>query len=460
MLGLFEVADPAFSRGEEITARELLDAGAERIGTELSDRPTVQASMMRVLGNVYHELGLTEEGGALLRSALAIHRAQYGKAHLETATTELSLGILLQSRGEFDEAEALLAQALDTRTALSGPQSPESLEALSAYAYLEETVGDYDAAESLHLRSLSLARRIAAGRDDAYLAQAMARLASLYRLQDRPEEAEPLLREALEMQNRVYGGPHPASDETKRQLAELLSTRMAFDEAETLFLELIESRTRMMGPDHYELGSVWNSYGHLLAARGEIDRAIEAYETMLRISENAYGGVHPSLAAGYNNIAILYRNRGTFAEAAASYQRSLDMQTTVGLADDHPNRSFPMAGLGSVYLLEKAYDRAEETLLAALAIRRAHFDEQHRLISELKSDLAAVLMATDRASEAEALLLEIYPLFLDDWGADDPRTRRAAGRLVMLYEQTGQPEKADVYRAVAFAPDEDIMLRR
>lgn len=460
VLGLFDAADPALARGAEVTARELLDAGAERVRVELAGQPTVQAAMMRVLGNVYHEIGLTDAGGDLLEQALSAHKALYGPIHGETATTELSLGILRQSEGEFDEAGELLQRSLATRVALTGADSAESLEALSALAFYYETVGDYAAAEERHLRSLELARRIAGGQDDAYLAQAMARLASLYRLQDRPDDAEPLLRDALAMQDRVYGGPHPESDETKRQLAELLTNQMAFDEAESLFLELIDSRTKMMGPDHYELGSVWNSYGHLLALRGDIPQAIEAYETMLRISENAYGGVHPSLAAGYNNIAIMYRNRGDYDEAAIRYQQSLDMQSAVGLAEDHPNRSFPMAGLGSVYLLKKDYELAERTLLAALEIRRQHFDETHRLISEIKSDLAAVLMATGREQEAEMLLLEIYPRFLENWGPEDPRTRRAAGRLVMLYEQLGSTAQADTYREAAFAPDEDIMLRR
>ncbi len=459
VLGLFDAADPALARGADVTARELLDAGAERVRVELADRPTVQASMMRVLGNVYHEIGMTDEGGDLLERALAAHLELYGDLHAETATTELSLGILNQSVGNFERAGELLQQSLDSRVALTGAESAESLEALSALAFFNETIGDYAAAEELHLRSLELARQIADGQDDAYLAQAMARLAGLYRLLDRPDEAEPLLRDALAMQDRVYGGPHPESDETKRQLAELLTNQNLFEEAEALFLELIDSRTKMMGPDHYELGSVWNSYGHLLALRGDIPKAIEAYETMLRISEKAYGGVHPSLAAGYNNIAILYRNRGDFADAAERYQRSLDMQTTVGLAEDHPNRSFPMAGLGSVYLLQKEYVLAEQTLQAALEIRRKHFDETHRLISEIKSDLAAVLMATDREAEAEAMLLEIYPLFMDGWGPEDARTRRAAGRLVMLYEQLGEPQRADPYREIAWQPEEDIMLR-
>jgi len=459
VLGLFEVADPARSRGAEITARELLDAGAQRIRVELNDRPTVQAAMLRVLGNVYHELGLTDEARDLLQAALQQHRDLYGEDHPETASTELSLGMVFQTRGEFDEAQMLIRRALATRRAGADEDQYALLEAIGAAAFFEETIGDYAAAESLHLEALQKARILAAGRDDEFLAQAIARLASIYRLQDRPEEAQPLLREALAMQDRVYGGAHPESDETKRQLAELLAGQREYDEAEALFLTLIESREQMMGSDHYELGSVWNSYGHLLAARGDIPAAIAAYEKMLDITERSYGGVHPALAAGYNNIAILYRNSEKFQQALDSYQRSLDMQDAVGLAADHPNRSFPLAGIGSVQILLRNHVQAEATLRQALELRRQNFAETHTLVSEVKSDLAAALMGQRRFTEAEALLLEVYARFLEDWSAEDSRTRRAAGRLVMLYEQQGEAERADDYREIAFKPEEDVMLR-
>jgi serine/threonine-protein kinase len=57
---LFEVADPGQSKGEDITARELLDRGAERIETELAGQPEVQAEMMHVVGTVYHTLSVVD----------------------------------------------------------------------------------------------------------------------------------------------------------------------------------------------------------------------------------------------------------------------------------------------------------------------------------------------------------------------------------------------------------------
>ena len=459
VLGLFEVADPASSRGSDVTARELLDAGARRVRVELQTQPAVQAQMMRVLGSVYHELGLSDEGLDLLARSLETHRSLYGESNLETASTELALGMLYQTTGQFDEASELIRKSLLTQRSLAGRGTYELLEAIGAAAFLEETLGDYVAAEALHLEALALAQELAGGVDDAFLAQAMARLASLYRLLDRPQDAEPLLRDALAMQDRIYGGPHPQSDETKRQLAELLADLLQDEEAETLFLELIASREQMLGPDHYELGSVWNSYGHLLAQRGDIDEAISAYQTMIEITRRAYGGAHPALAAGYNNIAILYRNREDLVNALDMYQRSLSMQDAVGLAPRHPNRSFPLAGIGSVYLLQKRYQLALGTLTEALELRREHFEETHTLIAELRSDLAAAQLGLGRLEAAEAMLLEVFVLFRDVRGLEDSRTRRAAGRLVMVYEQLGDFEAADRYRDIAFEPEEDVMLR-
>ena len=456
--GLFRVADPKESRGAEVTARELLEAGYERVQTELEGRPSVQATMRRVLGEVYYELGEHDEASELLEGALEQHRVLYDPVHPGTATTLLSLGINAQTVGDYEAAQGFLEEALAIRRALLS-DSLELVEAVSAQAFFEETVGDYNAAEALHLEAVQMARRVTGGQDDEYLAESMQKLASVYRLQDRLEDAEPILREALAMQNRLYGGPHPTSDETKRQLAELLADLRQFEEADSLYQEVIESRTRMMGPDHYELGSTWNSYGHLLSAKGDVEGAMSAYRTMIDIVERAYGGPHPALAAGYNNIAILQRNQGDYVAALESYRQCLAMQEATGIGPDHPNRAYPITGAARVHLLLRRFDEAEAGIREALALRRAHFDEDHVLIVELASDLGAVLQELNRYDEAEASLLQAYPVFFERWGADDPRTGLSAARLVRLYERTGRPELAGPYRAVATDPEDDIMLR-
>ena len=60
---IFAQADPEHSRGADITAREILNRGAERIDEQLGDQPEVQAAMLDVLGGVYEGLGSTTRDG-------------------------------------------------------------------------------------------------------------------------------------------------------------------------------------------------------------------------------------------------------------------------------------------------------------------------------------------------------------------------------------------------------------
>ena len=61
------------SKGENITARELLDIGVRRIESELSDQPEVLANMLGVTGNVYKSLGLYDNAQVLLLKAFSIN---------------------------------------------------------------------------------------------------------------------------------------------------------------------------------------------------------------------------------------------------------------------------------------------------------------------------------------------------------------------------------------------------
>ncbi len=446
--GLFTVSHPEEARGESVSARELLDAGAQQIRTELSGRPGVQANMMRVLGEVYHSLGVPEEAEALVADALTRQIGIYGEQHAEVATSKLMLGILHQDASRYEEAEALFGEALETRRLLFGEPHREVMEALSVLAYFEETIGNYERATELHESALAMGRALFSS-DDEFLAEAMVKLAGIYRILDRLDEAEPLLRDALAMQDRMYGGEHPESDSTKRQLAGLLRDTHRLDESESLYKAIIASRTRMLGPDHIEVAHTWNSYSQLLDEMGRLDDAVEANRTFIDIIERIHDGPHPSLGAAYNNQAILLRNQGDYDAAIDFFNKSIDMQNAVGLPPRHANRSFPMGGKAEVLRRQGRYDEAEVLLREALAIREESFDPGHRLILELKSGLGATLSGKGEHAEAIVMLVEAYDGFLDSRGPEYGGTRTAAERLASVYEQMGDEVNAARYREAA-----------
>ncbi|MEE8536601.1 MAG: serine/threonine-protein kinase, partial [Acidobacteriota bacterium] len=58
LVALFETPDPKVSKGNTVTARELLETGAARVEADLKEQPEVQADMMTVMSRVYRSLGL------------------------------------------------------------------------------------------------------------------------------------------------------------------------------------------------------------------------------------------------------------------------------------------------------------------------------------------------------------------------------------------------------------------
>ena len=58
LIGLFEVAAPSESRGNSVTAVELLEAGRQEIERDLADRPDIHSHLMNTVDQAYHQLGI------------------------------------------------------------------------------------------------------------------------------------------------------------------------------------------------------------------------------------------------------------------------------------------------------------------------------------------------------------------------------------------------------------------
>ena len=80
LIDSFRLADPSHARGKEITAREILDNGAARIGKELRAQPDLQATLLDTIGSVYLSLDLPADAQPLIEQGLAVRRKLFGAA--------------------------------------------------------------------------------------------------------------------------------------------------------------------------------------------------------------------------------------------------------------------------------------------------------------------------------------------------------------------------------------------
>ena len=113
MLGVFEASDPRRTGrgGDEVSVRELLDAGAARIAA-LADTPEVHARVQQLMGQAYANIGQPARAEQLLREAAGALQSPQVRQPVRAAAALNDLATLLANEGRGREAEEAARRSL------------------------------------------------------------------------------------------------------------------------------------------------------------------------------------------------------------------------------------------------------------------------------------------------------------------------------------------------------------
>lgn len=442
LVGIFDVADPNVSKGEEVTARELLDRGAERVGSGFADQPLVKARLLHTIGAIHRRLGLyaeaetqleeaveirdsvlppghpdiastlddlgvlfTEQGRhdeaeATLRNALGQRQQSLGPDHLDVATTLNNLSKLYIAQGRHDEAGALLEQVLATREQMLGANHPDVATTLSDLGVLRSRQGRFDEAGVSYRRALAI-REQTLGPDHPAVASALLNLAILADDQGRWDEAEALCHRALAIQERALGPDHPAVANTLNTISNSYRKQGRLEEAEPPLLRALAIREQALGRDHPRVGGALNSLGNIYVRQQRYADARASYRRAAAIYERALGPDHHFVAFALNNAANVELYQERYAEAEALYRRALTIREKA-LGPNHPEVALSVEGLAAVFRAQGRNEEAVVLLRRTLAIREQAFPPDHPYLADTRRDLAEALRALGREEEARA----------------------------------------------------------
>jgi serine/threonine protein kinase/tetratricopeptide (TPR) repeat protein len=403
LVGLFNVSDPSESRGDKVTAREILDVGARQMEHKLEDQPLVRARLLGVMGRVYQSLGLYEPGAQLSQAAFSIRQANLGSLNADTAESERLLGVALWRKGNYKEAETQFREVLAVRQKLFGERHPLVAESLDDLGSLKHEQGDYAAAEDLFRHAVSL-RRQQQPVDKQQLASTLGNLGqALEEGKGDYAGAIPLLKESLDLSRSAYSGDHPSVAQAINNLGMAQYRAKHYAEAEPLLEEALAMNRRLLGEKHPEVATNLNNLGLLLRDEGDMNRAETYLVQSLEMSRALTGAEHPGTLSVLNNLAALYLQKGDASRAEALFREELAIQ----------QKTLPPTDFR---------------------------------VATTKSLLGATLTKAKRYVESEALLVEAYAAISKQFGVPHPRTQATIKRLVQLYEGWGKLTKADEFR--------------
>src|SRR5262249_39130437 len=113
--------------GQDPKVRHLLDRAAKQLEADSDKPPLVQASIRRMIGQIYSEMGDYREARLHLKLALEVQRRELGEQDRETLTTMHNLGRCLFWSNQYDEAAPVLRRTLALRRRVLGEGHRDTL---------------------------------------------------------------------------------------------------------------------------------------------------------------------------------------------------------------------------------------------------------------------------------------------------------------------------------------------
>jgi eukaryotic-like serine/threonine-protein kinase len=440
LVDIFELSDPYRGRGNEVTARELLDVGTRQVESRFAAQPDTRAALMGTMGRVYNRLGLGGEAQPVLEKALAGLVEIHGPKHPEVAAMLNEIGNALMAQGKQAEAEARLKEALQMRRELLGPDATEVAESLTDLGRVAFERGEQQVAEQYFRDSLSLySRRGLLGTPEA--AQVMNELSSLLAFVGHYDEAAQMLDAALKVDRPAFGEDYPRVIMETHNLAYVLQMQGKFAEAEPLFVRSNEQLRRVLGPEHPYTIDALSNYGRFLRRKGDVPGAERVLREVLDLNIRVRGPTHPNVGTSQANLAILLHDAGRLPEAEAEFRAALETYTKA-LPPEHTSFAPALAGLGRVLIDEGRAREAVPLLRHATQIATATMPGDSPMLAITRSSLASALVQLHQYDEAESLLRDSYPIVIATQGKGSAVVRQARNAQAEL-ERSRSPNLRD-----------------
>ncbi|HYV17557.1 MAG TPA: serine/threonine-protein kinase [Verrucomicrobiae bacterium] len=361
---LFDQSHPNNAMGRDLTARQMLDLGTERIDRELADQPDVQATLMQTMGSSYLGLGLYAQAAPLLERAVALRSRIYGAEARETLAAMNDLAMNLHLQGRAAEAEVMYRRTYEGRRKTDGDDDPDTLIPLEGLAWVYAAQGRVQEQEAA-LRRILEGRERTLGPEDRGTLMARSELGAVLSNTGRSSDAEPLLRQALDGQKRVMGVDHPNTLGTMLELADLEEHSGRMREAEALFLDMLERMKRVLGPDHPMTLSARNDYATLLDQLHRWPEAQAILEDNLARRRRVLGDDHTDTLSSLDNLANIYSVQHLYARAEPLQKEALERDRRL-LGDHHPLTLSLLYNLGCTAALRGDRNTALDWLTQAV----------------------------------------------------------------------------------------------
>jgi serine/threonine protein kinase len=398
---VLQQADPYREPDRDLKIHTLLDRAADRLETNKTMSPLVEAAIRHTTGRIYWGLGELEKAERQLTRAYRLQRQQAGIDNSETLDAAYSLAMLYWLQSDFDKAEPLLRQVIDGRRRILGEEHPETLRAMTGLGQLYQYRDEPDRAEPLFATAMKTNLRVR-GDQDADTLISLRWLGNTYDDLGRRAEAEPLLRKSLEGLVVVRGEKNPDTLISRSMVGILCRNTGRFAEAEQQTSETYRLRRAVLGELHPATLSTQAVLAGIYLSQGRRTDAEPLLRDFREKIRRQQARLPPFTIRRIAEVGHALLQQGDFTEAESFLRLYLD--TAERKLPEGWRRFDATAALGASLLGQKKYAEAEPALLKGYAGLRQYeeripsYSRQARLTEALDT-LVRLYEETNKPNE-------------------------------------------------------------
>jgi serine/threonine protein kinase/Flp pilus assembly protein TadD len=274
------------------------------------------------------------------------------------------------------------------------------------------------------------------------VAESLQSLALLFKDQGKFKESEEFTRRSLNIREVELSPEHPDIAENLQVLGLLHYNDGYFKEAETLFKKALEIREKSYGTDHPEVADSLFSLGAVNYIQSRFDDAEQFYMRALEIREKVLGTDHHDVARCNNSLGALYHWLGQYDKAETYYRQSLDIQKK-NLGPIHPEVAITIDNIGILYHYRGNLIEAEKYYEEALEIRKKSLGKNHPDVASSYYGLGTIYHKIGKYKEAEDHYNRALKILETTLGTEHAELPPIIHELASLYSEQKKYQEAE-----------------
>jgi serine/threonine-protein kinase len=268
-------------------------------------------------------------------------------------------------------------------------------------------------------------------------------LGRMYRLLGRYQNADGLLRSALEKMKTTLSPDDPKVIDGLLQLGALRGDESQSKEAEQLVGKALSLASRNRAPDDPVVIEAKSALGRVLVQSGSYDKAIAILQPIVKIqpsTDEAMDNLLESLTA--LGIAEHFTGHYDLAESLNRRALALDRKR---YGNSYPRVAEDLANIGTTEASFGRFPQAEAKYREAEGILKAWYGPNNGETIQLSTMLGLILIQENKLAEAEPLLLHVLETQEQTLGKDHPTVGFTLDTLGKLAFKRDQLDAAETY---------------